>query len=66
MAFLEISNWQKDYAGNRVVESFNLAVEQGEFISFLGPSGCGKPQCCGWSQALKRPVQAVFGLMARM
>ena len=42
MAFLEISNLQKDYAGNRVVENFNLSVEQGEFISFLGPSGCGK------------------------
>ncbi|MFZ1343482.1 ABC transporter ATP-binding protein [Thiothrix eikelboomii] len=42
MAFLEISNLQKDYAGNRVVENFNLTVEQGEFVSFLGPSGCGK------------------------
>lgn len=42
MAFLEISQLQKDYAGNRVVENFNLSVEQGEFISFLGPSGCGK------------------------
>ena len=41
MAFLEISNLQKDYAGNRVVENFNRAVEQGEFVSILGPSGCG-------------------------
>lgn len=42
MAFLEISNLQKDFEGNRVVKDFSLTVERGEFISFLGPSGCGK------------------------
>ena len=24
------------------VEDFNLAAERGEFVSFLGPTGCGK------------------------
>ncbi|TKT77554.1 ABC transporter ATP-binding protein [Aquamicrobium sp. LC103] len=42
MAYLEINDLQKDFAGLRVVKNFNLSVERGEFISFLGPSGCGK------------------------
>ena len=42
MAFLEISQLQKDFGSNRVVSDFNLSVAQGEFVSFLGPSGCGK------------------------
>lgn len=42
MAFLTLSNVTKFYGDNCAVSSFNLAVEQGEFISLLGPSGCGK------------------------
>lgn len=42
MAFLKLSNVTKFYGENCAVSSFNLAVEQGEFISLLGPSGCGK------------------------
>ena len=41
MAFLEIENVRKSYGAQTVVQSFELAVERGEFISFLGPSGCG-------------------------
>jgi len=37
MSFLEISNLEKSFGTNRVVTDFNLAVEQGEFISLLGP-----------------------------
>ena len=42
MAFLDISHLDKSFGPTRVVKDFNLAVEQGEFISLLGPSGCGK------------------------
>ena len=42
MAFLEISNLQKHFAGHHAVKDFSLAAEQGEFVTFLGPSGCGK------------------------
>jgi putative spermidine/putrescine transport system ATP-binding protein len=42
MAFLEITQLEKSFGSNRVVSDFNLAIEQGEFISLLGPSGCGK------------------------
>jgi putative spermidine/putrescine transport system ATP-binding protein len=41
MAFLEIRNIQKSFGSAHVVRDFNLDVESGEFVSFLGPSGCG-------------------------
>lgn len=45
--FVEISNLVKAYPNPygedfRVVENFNLNIRQGEFISLIGHSGCGK------------------------
>lgn len=41
--FLEFDNVKKSYdQKNLVVKGFNIAVEQGEFITLLGPSGSGK------------------------
>ncbi len=42
MAFLTLSNISKVFGAAAAVEDFNLAVEKGEFVSFLGSSGCGK------------------------
>ena len=44
---VEISNLIKEYPNPygddfRVVEDFNLNIEEGEFISLIGHSGCGK------------------------
>ena len=42
-AFLKFSNVRKTYDQKTlVVNDFNLAVNQGEFITLLGPSGSGK------------------------
>ena len=41
MAFLELSHSQKEFGGSVAVHEFHLEVEQGEFITLLGPSGCG-------------------------
>ena len=42
MAFLELEGIVKRFGHHAVVNEFNLAVEEGEFVSFLGGSGCGK------------------------
>ncbi|MGL4404563.1 MAG: ATP-binding cassette domain-containing protein, partial [Notoacmeibacter sp.] len=42
MAFLQLNHLEKSFGQTRVVKDFNLAIEQGEFVSLLGPSGCGK------------------------
>jgi nitrate/nitrite transport system ATP-binding protein len=45
--FLEISNLGKTYPSdsggtNVIVENFNLTIADGEFVSIIGHSGCGK------------------------
>lgn len=44
--YLELSNLTKIYETVRgtqiVVKNFNLAIKQGEFVSLIGHSGCGK------------------------
>ena len=45
--FVDISNLIKEYPNPygddfRVVEDFNLMMKEGEFVSLIGHSGCGK------------------------
>jgi ABC-type nitrate/sulfonate/bicarbonate transport system ATPase subunit len=44
--FLEIWQLKKSFATEKgplvVVEDFNLTVQQGQFVSLIGHSGCGK------------------------
>lgn len=42
MSFLEIKNLWKSYGDAQILERINLTVEQGEFVSMVGASGCGK------------------------
>lgn len=42
MSFLTVENLYKSYGDNLVLERLNKKVEQGEFISMVGASGCGK------------------------
>jgi putative spermidine/putrescine transport system ATP-binding protein len=41
MAYLELEGVAKQFGAQTVVDDFSLSVGKGEFISFLGPSGCG-------------------------
>jgi len=42
MAFLEAKNLWKQYGDNVILEDINVKVAEGEFITLVGTSGCGK------------------------
>lgn len=42
MAYLELNNVWKEYGGQVVLEALQKRVEEGEFITIVGASGCGK------------------------
>ncbi|MFS2221559.1 ABC transporter ATP-binding protein [Pantoea sp. B65] len=42
MALLELKNLEKHYGQQVVLERLNISVQEGEFVSIVGASGCGK------------------------
>ncbi|AUM13423.1 ABC transporter ATP-binding protein [Ketobacter alkanivorans] len=42
MSYIEINNVWKEYSDQIVLERINNQVEEGEFITIVGASGCGK------------------------
>ena len=42
MAAIEIKNLWKEYGQDVVLERLNASVEEGEFVTVVGASGCGK------------------------
>jgi len=46
MSYIDINNVWKEYHGNVVLERLNLKVEEGEFCTIVGASGCGKTTFC--------------------
>ena len=45
MAYIEFKNINKYFGDNQVLKNTNLNIEKGDFVTLLGPSGCGKVQC---------------------
>ncbi|WP_025739766.1 spermidine/putrescine ABC transporter ATP-binding protein PotA [Salinivibrio socompensis] len=39
---VELASLTKSFDGKEIISRFNLAVNDGEFLTILGPSGCGK------------------------
>ena len=42
MANIELKNIEKSFGTNKVINNFNIKINDGEFIVLVGPSGCGK------------------------
>ncbi len=46
MSFLTLTNIQKSFGPVQVVHGFDMAIEKGEFVSFLGPRPAARPPSC--------------------
>ncbi len=42
MVFLNIKNLSKKYSNHKVLDRIQFKIRKGEFVSILGPNGCGK------------------------
>ena len=46
-SFLELRNLKKSFTSEEyVLQGINLQIDQGEFVTLLGASGCGKTTTC--------------------
>ena len=61
---IELKDIVVKFGDFEALHNINVNVKEGEFFTFLGPSGCGKGSGCGPHQALCR-AQAPAGLRLR-
>ena len=52
---LELNNIKKSFGNTEVLKGISLSVKQGEFITFLGSSGCGKTTTLRIIAGLEQP-----------
>lgn len=39
---ISLTNISKSFSQQKVIENLNLEIQEGEFVTFIGPNGCGK------------------------
>jgi len=57
MSFVNVSNVFQTYDDRPILERINIEVEEGEFISIVGASGCGKSTFLRLLLAQERPTR---------
>lgn len=59
-AIIKFQNIKKAYGENTVIENFNLDIEQGEFLTVIGSSGCGKTTILKMINGLIKPEEGTI------
>lgn len=66
MPFLEIHQLWKTFNGQPVLERINKTVEEGEFITIIGASGCGKTTFLNLLLGTEKPSRGELRLEGRV
>ena len=65
-SFLELKDLKKSFTpGEYVLQGINLKIEQGEFVTLLGSSGCGKTTTLRIIAGLEQPDSGSVWLEGR-
>ncbi|HBC83433.1 MAG TPA: lauroyl acyltransferase [Escherichia sp.] len=62
MSFIDINNIWQEYGNHVVLERVNLQIQQGEFCSMVGASGCGKSTFLRLLLGQERPTRGSITL----
>jgi NitT/TauT family transport system ATP-binding protein len=65
MSFVKVRNIFQSYAGRPILERVNLTVKEGEFISIVGASGCGKSTFLRLLLAEEQPTRGTIRIEGR-
>ena len=58
---IHLNNISKSFDGQMVLDELNLTIHENEFVTLLGPSGCGKPlPCAFWAGSPPRTPAVSF------
>ncbi|WP_160671207.1 ABC transporter ATP-binding protein [Clostridium sp. C8-1-8] len=53
---IEFKNISKQFNNKKVIDNFNLSIDDGEFVVLIGPSGCGKTTLLKMINKLNTPT----------
>jgi len=60
MSFVDVRDIWQAYGDRSLIERVNLTAEEGEFVSIVGASGCGKSTFLRLLLAQERPTRGVI------
>jgi NitT/TauT family transport system ATP-binding protein len=62
MSFVSVENLFQSYGTRPILERVNLSVEEGEFVSIVGASGCGKSTFLRLLLAQEQPTRGMISI----
>ena len=65
MAIITFEHIKKTFDEVKVLEDFNLSIDEGEFVVLLGPSGCGKTTILKLINGLLKPDEGIISIRSK-
>ena len=57
---IQFEDITKEYEGKTIIEKLNLSIKQGEFVTIIGSSGCGKTTTLKMVNGLIKPEKGTI------